>query len=194
MSWTEYIHPKSKKALDKWNKDTGGGDGTPNAFIDFCSGDRWLIWIFLIDREANFLLANNAGGRMPKHLQCEAGFDDGSGDEVSSLSSSNNRSGNASSNEKRVRRLEIELESQKNQRRKVDQSIDYVITRLEKNDATSNAADNYIDKVAGYSHKMQDHNTLNTMSPESKEVYLNSLKKQRNLYLQKLKDENANSM
>ena len=130
---------------------------------------------------------------MPKHLQCEAGFDDGSGDEVSSLSSSNNRSGNASSNEKRVRWLEIELESQKNQRRKVDQSIDYVITRLEKNDATSNAADDYIDKVAGYSQKMQDHNTLNTMSPESKEVYLNSLKKQRNLYLQKLKDENANS-
>ena len=49
LTWTEYIHPKYKKALDKWNKDTGGGDGTPNAFIDFCSGDRWLIWIFLID-------------------------------------------------------------------------------------------------------------------------------------------------
>ena len=48
-TWTEYIHPRYKKALDKWNKDTGGGDSTPNSFIDFCSGDRWLIWIFLID-------------------------------------------------------------------------------------------------------------------------------------------------
>ena len=48
-TWEEYIRPKYKKALDRWNKDTGGGDGTPSSFIDYCAGDRWLVWIFCVD-------------------------------------------------------------------------------------------------------------------------------------------------
>jgi len=42
-TWEEYVRPKYKKALDKWNKDTGGGDGTPPSFINFCGTDRWLV-------------------------------------------------------------------------------------------------------------------------------------------------------
>ena len=73
-TWEEYVCPKYKKALDKWNKDTGGGDGSPTAFIDFCGSDRWLVWLFCKDMECNFLLACSAGGRMPRHLQIESGF------------------------------------------------------------------------------------------------------------------------
>jgi len=74
-AWFTYIRPRCKKALDKWNKDTGGGDGTPAAFIDFCGNDKWLVWVFLHDFDANFLLANDASGQLPNHLQLEAGFD-----------------------------------------------------------------------------------------------------------------------
>ena len=75
-TWEECLRPKHKKALDRWNKETGGGDGTPSSFIDYCDKDRWLIWVFCKDYEANFLLASNAGGRMPHHLQIEAGFEE----------------------------------------------------------------------------------------------------------------------
>jgi len=74
-TWFTYVKPKYKRALDKWNKETGGGDGTPASFVDFCGKDKWLVWIFLHDCDANFLLANNASGRIPNHLQLEAGFD-----------------------------------------------------------------------------------------------------------------------
>ena len=109
-------------------------------------------------------------------------------------SSSNQRSGNASSNQKRECQLDRELEAAKTQRRKLDNVVDQVATLatalVEKNN-TTDSADDYIEKVAGYSEKMQDKNILNTMSPDSKELYLNSLKKQRKVYLQKLKDDNT---
>ena len=87
---------------------------------------------------------------MPKHLQCEAGFDDGVDDEVSSLedpinSSSNQRSSNASSNQKRDRQLDRELEAVKTHRRKLDNVIDQVATLaaalMEKNNTTCSADD-----------------------------------------------------
>ena len=39
-TWEEYVRPKYKKLLDRWNKDTGGGDGTPTSFVDYCGSDR----------------------------------------------------------------------------------------------------------------------------------------------------------
>jgi hypothetical protein len=62
MTWDEYVKPKYKKALDRWNKDTGGGDGTAPSFIEYCAGDRWLVYLFCKDEQSNFLLANSAGG------------------------------------------------------------------------------------------------------------------------------------
>ena len=70
------IKKNFKIALDQWNKETGGGNGEPYSFVNFCDRDAcwWLVVIFLKDLAANFLLASNAGGRMPKHLQQEPGF------------------------------------------------------------------------------------------------------------------------
>ena len=74
-TWLTYVKPWYKKALDKWNKDTGGGDGAPLSFIDFCKNDRWLVWIFLNNYDASFLLANNTSGQMSNHMHLEPGFD-----------------------------------------------------------------------------------------------------------------------
>jgi hypothetical protein len=45
-TWIDYVRPKYKKALDRWNKETGGGDGTALSFIDYCGGDKWLSVVF----------------------------------------------------------------------------------------------------------------------------------------------------
>ena len=75
-TWRQYVRRKYKTALDRWNKQTGGGDGQPSAFVEYCDNDaRWLVAVFLKDMEANYLLASNAGGRMPHHMQMECGFE-----------------------------------------------------------------------------------------------------------------------
>jgi len=70
----DYQHPKYKRSLDRWNKDTRGGDGSPASFHKYCDGGAWLVWLFCLDKEQTFLAAANTGGRMLNHLQFEAGF------------------------------------------------------------------------------------------------------------------------
>jgi hypothetical protein len=169
-TWEEYIRPKYKKALDKWNKDTGGGDGTPTSFINFCAGDRWLVWLFCKDLEANFLLANSAGGRMPKHLQVESGFED-----MSQMTE--------------TAKLDDELSSAKKHRQKVGDTLDRIATYMD-NKEEPEKIDRYIDKVADYSKKLTDNEILDSMSPESKEVFLQAVKKRRKEILHKMVDDN----
>ena len=40
-TWFQYVKPKYRQALNKWNKETGGGSGEVYDFIDFCHNDRW---------------------------------------------------------------------------------------------------------------------------------------------------------
>jgi hypothetical protein len=183
-TWEEYLRPKYKKALDRWNKDTGGGDGTPLSFIDFCGGDRWLLYLFCKDIDANFLLANNAGGRIPRHLQVESGFNE----DVSSLGE--DVSGSAS---KRVVALEDELSEYKKQRKEISGAMDKLVGYLDsKKDRNQNdSMDRYIKQAADYSEKMQDQNALNTMSPDSKEVYVNALKTRRKDVLKKMTESGS---
>mmetsp|Transcript_121592 Transcript_121592/g.349491 ORF Transcript_121592/g.349491 Transcript_121592/m.349491 type:complete len:342 (-) Transcript_121592:231-1256(-) len=75
-TWKTYVKRKYKSVLDRWNKETGGGNGQPWSFVNYCDKDaRWLVLVFLKDVEANFLLSANAGGRMPHHLQLECGLE-----------------------------------------------------------------------------------------------------------------------
>ena len=73
-TWEEYVRPKYKKALDKWRKETGGGDGSPPSFIDYCGNDRWLVHVYCLDIECGDLLSSSAGGRMPDSMNCEGGY------------------------------------------------------------------------------------------------------------------------
>jgi hypothetical protein len=59
--------------LAKWAKETGGGDGAPVEFQNFCGGDRWLGWVFLKDEEVQGLLRSGASGETPTGLHNEAG-------------------------------------------------------------------------------------------------------------------------
>eukprot|EP00980_Cylindrotheca_fusiformis_P018205 scaffold5895_cov150-Cylindrotheca_fusiformis.AAC.2 len=118
-TFDNYFRAKYKRALDKWNSDTGGGTGRPSSFVNFCGSDRWLVYVFCKDMEADFLLANSAGGRMPRHLQVESGFDnDATSVAVSEISTSD---GFGSSNKKKKRnRVDEEIEECKIHRQKVD--------------------------------------------------------------------------
>jgi hypothetical protein len=117
-TWEMYLRPKYKKALDKWNKQTGGGDGNPTEFINYSGGDRWLVWLFCKDLEANFLLAGNAAGRMPAHLQLEAGFDDQSLSATSETGSATKRS------------IEENIEATKRLRTDMKETLDIVKEHL----------------------------------------------------------------
>lgn len=68
-----YFKDKYRKALSKWNKDTGGGDGTPASFENYCENDYFLAYIYLLDLPAGHLLASSITGAVPNHLRCESG-------------------------------------------------------------------------------------------------------------------------
>lgn len=97
-TWKVYVKRKHKTALDRWNKETGGGNGQPWSFVNYCDKDaRWLVVVFLKDVQANYLLAANAGGRMPTHLQMESGFNIYT--DVSSLGNSSDQDQSKSSDQ-----------------------------------------------------------------------------------------------
>jgi len=64
-TWTSYIKPKLKVECKKWNTLTGGGSGEPSKFGNFCGSDRWLVWIYFMDIQCDYLLFGNAKGTPP---------------------------------------------------------------------------------------------------------------------------------
>lgn len=74
-TWRHYLRKKYKDAIGRWDKDTGGGGREPSDFADFCQRDsRWMVWVYLMDLEADFLLFSNAKGKPPEYVGREAGF------------------------------------------------------------------------------------------------------------------------
>jgi hypothetical protein len=53
-TWKTYIKPKYKLAISRWDKLTGGGCCEPHEFSNFCGNNKWLVWIYFMDKEANF--------------------------------------------------------------------------------------------------------------------------------------------
>lgn len=179
-TWESYVRPKYKKALDKWNKETGGGDGSPTSFIEYCASDRWLVWIFCKDIDSNFLLAGNAAGRMPNHLQLESGF---TNDDSSSLTASDHN-GSA-----KKHAIESELESAKKQKEELKETMDTVKAYMKnKYHIQGSTKAQNLRQVAEFSRMMTDSSVLDTMSPDSKEVYLESLKDERKNVMKQLRD------
>lgn len=187
-TWDEYVKPKYKHALDKWNEDTGGGDGTPPSFVNFCDNHRWLVWIFCKDIKTNFLLGSNAGGRMPAHLQVEPGFDiDVNGDNVSSLGDTT-----PSASKRRVN-LEDDLSYIKRKQAKQDKIDDAMLNVLnmidQKQEREGRKVDQCIEKISDYSKKLIDNSILESMSPETKREYVTTLKEQRRAVVKEMKEQ-----
>jgi hypothetical protein len=113
---------------------------------------------------------------MPSHLQMESGFSD-----QSSLTGSEN-SGSAS----KCSAAEEQLQLAKKAREDVRETLQSVRDYLSAKNKPAESMDHYLCQVADYSQMMKNENVLDTMSPESKKVYLDSLKKQRKSILEKL--------
>ena len=93
--------------------------------------------------------------------------------------------------------MEDELAQYKKQRQQLTGTMEKLVGYLETKDKSQSTPandnmDQYIKQVADYSEKMQDDNVLNTMSPESKEVYVNALKTRRKNVLKKMAESNNN--
>ena len=70
--------------------------------------------------------------------------------------------------------------------------MEKLVGYLETKESSEDDMDRYIKQVADYSAKMQDDQVLNTMSPDSKDVYVNALKSRRKDVLKKMADSNTN--
>lgn len=187
-TWNTYVKPWYKKALDKWNKETGGGDGAPASFVDFCGNDRWLCWVFLQDHDANFLLANNASGRVPNHLQLEAGFDTAMSDIADEESKSSSR-----------KKLEKELMDMKDSNENINNLTDIVgkcltaklksdgeEVRTTDTDCTPRklAYDECLRKADCYKKQIIELRSDDTLDEETRQLHLEALMARRKRCLQ----------
>jgi hypothetical protein len=193
-TWDTYIRKKYKDALDKWNKQTGGGKGTPTAFQNYCGGDKWLVWLFCVDYDTNFLLASSAGGMMPEGLQLESGFevdvDDGEQEGVSDIEGSTVSSSARSSQKKKKKRKNDESpgDDTVGTHRAVKQHIEQMKETLKHlSSSRKKDEDRDIDQFAKYTQMMNDTGVLNTLSPDSKEAFQNAMQEKRRPILQKWK-------
>ena len=144
----------------------------PSSFVNYCGGDTWLSWLFLVDFKANFLLANSAGGRMPRHLQIESGF----GEEVSSLDNSS-----AHAQRSNQGAIEEEIDRAKAQQKQISDAIGAVTELLEqqKRDKTVDKEDQQILQVEQYSRMLTNEKVLASMSPDSQSKYRSAIQRKR---------------
>ena len=127
---------------------------------------------FLQGHRSNFLLASGAAGRMPRHLQIEAGFDE---EVVSSLETSQESA------------IESELAAVKKLRTEMSVAMKHITEHLSKK--TNGAQEQKFELVERYSKMMEDEKVLKTMSPPSKEVYVDGLKKKRKRLLHEIAND-----
>jgi hypothetical protein len=124
-TWKTYIKPKYKLAISRWDKLTGGGCCEPHEFSNFCGNNQWMVWIYLLDKEADFLLYSNAKGKPPSFVGNEAGFDTPNtenGDDDSPISHLS----------KRKREVEDAVQHTKEAHKKVSTMLDRVGLLMEK--------------------------------------------------------------
>jgi hypothetical protein len=75
-TWRYYLKKKYKAAIAKWDTETGGGGKEPAEFANYCdTHSRWLVWVYLLDMENNYLLFSNAKGTPPVYVGLESGFE-----------------------------------------------------------------------------------------------------------------------
>ena len=183
-TWETYVRKHYKAALDKWNKDTGGGDGSLSSFANFCGSYQWLVWIFILDSDTNFLLANNAGGRMPRHLTFEPGFED-----ISAITDGSPE-GSSSALGKRIASAEDDLVEAKKHREGISSMLSLIKNKLTSSDNTDASRESTmkekIEEVANYSRMMQDQTILYNMSPSTRDKYVKAIEKERQETLNKI--------
>ena len=172
-TWFQHIKPKYRHSLNKWNKDTGGGSGEVHEFINYCSHDRWLGWVFALDYEASFLLAANTCGQMPARLQLESGWDD----VVSELGEDDTRASSSgrSSAEKKIKKTTDDISD-----------LNKLIGELvkSKSNTVPDAPDkpNFhfcMERAACYREEIKNVEGDSALSPDTKELTVRMLKRKK---------------
>jgi hypothetical protein len=188
-TWKVYIKRKYKTALDRWNKETGGGNGQSWSFINYCDKDaRWLVVVFLRDVEANYLLASNAGGRMPTHLQMECTIV--GPQELSSLDSS------TSNQQQRKKRAMIDAEKETKQLKSDISSVVTMISCMYKERQDSKKVSGHNEEYTNSKEVLADINELNqsindktsidSMPAGAREEYVLALNEKRTRLISKM--------
>lgn len=190
-TWKQYVRRKYKAALDRWNKETGGGNGQAWSFVNFCDRDaRWLVVVFLKDKEANFLLGANAGGRMPIHLQMECGFEPST--EISSLESSgSNDEPPTTCTGPKTKRTVLEEEQLATKKLKSEMTTTFaMITSLckDKKEAMKDPRTEVFEQVMKMNQAINDSAAMSTMSPNTREMYMSSLQLQRKRLIERMSE------
>jgi len=175
-TWFQHAKPKRRQALNKWNKETGGGSGEVHDFIDFCNNDRWLAWMFALDCDTSFLLAASACGQMPAHLQLESGHNDdlvselGAEDGTARTSSSKSAEKLLAKNKEDVGQLN-RLAAQFAQSQTKNQSIP---------DAPEKPSFHFcMERAAHHREEIKNVEGDGSLSPDTKELTLTMLKRKK---------------
>ena len=200
-TWKVYIRKKYKTALDKWNKDTGGGNGQPWSFVNFCDRDaRWLVVVFIMDVQANYLLASNAGGRMPCHLQLECGKE--GVPELSSLESSGSSGKSTNVHSRKASLLEAQQETKRLKTKldtymdKMDNCFDMFSTLCKERQETAMNAQREVfthsgsvmDAISKVNQEVAVIENMRSMPAQSKEKYISILNARRDRLIDILSD------
>lgn len=172
-TWEKYVRPKYRHSLDKWNKDTGGGDGTPPSFVDFCGRDKWLVYIFCVDYDANMLLASPTGGCMPRHLTYESGFD--------AIPVPDGEDDSPPRNKGAV--IEKQIETARKQIEEVGTTMQNIGTYLKSKEASPTKD---IKSVTMLSNLVED--PPESLTPTSKALFCDEVKAQRKVVLERMLD------
>ena len=186
-TWFQHVKPKYRHALNKRNKDTGGGSGEVHEFINYCNHDRWLAWIFALDYEASFLLAASTCGQMPARLQMESGWDDlvseldGPDEDGKSRAGSSAASAAKSDKSSTVNRQEKNL-SDLNQL--IGQLVQNQSAATKCPDAPENPSFHFcMERAAYYREEIKQVAEDSTLTPDTKGVTLRMLgRKKKRLY------------
>jgi len=171
-TWFQCIKPKHRQALNKWNKETGGGSGEVYDFVDFCQNNRWLGWIFALDFDACFLLAASTCGQMPGHLQLESGCDN----LVSDLGMEEDvRSGSKSSAEKLMNKKQEDVNE-------LNKLIGQLVKSKSQNVPDTPEKPNFhfcMERAACYREEIKNVEGDESLSPDTKELTVGMLKRKK---------------
>jgi hypothetical protein len=78
-TWRDYIRKRYRESLGRFSQVTGGGGGGPSNFQNFCNGDKWVAWVYSLDKHR--ILLNNASTAVPLAVSNEPGCENDDDDD-----------------------------------------------------------------------------------------------------------------
>ena len=195
---------KYKAAIRKWDTETGGGSHEHWQFGRFCNRDTWLVWVYLMDKRAGFLLFSIAKGKPPEYVGSEPGTEHlrhlvmGGGENGiagSEDTTSTDESTPVISGYKKRKLTSSESNRKENQARqsKVDALLEAAVGLIEQQKlppkpATKNELMEEMVKAHKNLRLAETEMSLSTMSPSSKRVVLSIAKETVAQLTRKLKE------